>query len=91
MNFKEYISEHAQLEEIKQLEIGSVLIDKEDVFKEIFKTERHPKTDKKYTQAYISLIIEERVYTYKVGKDLILITGFGYKSIFKLNYKPQFI
>ena len=86
MTFKEYTSEHADKKEIKLLEKGSVLVDKDDVFKEIHKTKRHPVTDEKYNQLYVILKINEKLYTYKVGMNKILITPFSTSSVFKLNY-----
>lgn len=89
MNFKEYINQDTELRHIKILGTGDVLVNEDDVFKQFSRTERHPKTDKKYTQFYISLLIEGKVYTYKLDNNNYLKTNFNTYSVFKLNYNPN--
>ena len=82
MNFKEYLSQTNPQPQPK----GSVIINKEDLFKVIYKTQREPFTDKKYTHVYICLKINGIIYTYDFTKTGILkIPNNWSLSVFKLS------
>ena len=82
MNFKEYLNQTDPQPQPK----GSVILDKNDIFKIIYKTKRHLFTDKKYTHIYICLKINDIVYTYDFTKTGILKNPNSFNlSVFKLN------
>ena len=82
MNFKEYLNQS----DPQPLKTGSVIINKKDIFKIIYKTQREPFTDKKYTHIYICLLIDGIVYTYDFTKTGILKNPEKWRlSVFKLS------
>lgn len=79
MNFTDYINK----DDLRPLKIGSVLLE-EGEFKYVFKVERDPFTDAKFSQLYISVSVNDRTFKFIPDDSGVL---FGIRSLRKSVFK----